>query len=159
ERSEEIDALAGEIDRIRRVAPSRLAILITGETGVGKDVLARRIHAASTRRDRPFVVVNCAAIPEPLVESTLFGYERGAFTGALQRKAGLFEAAQHGTLMLDEVGDLPKPAQAALLRVLESGMVRRVGATDEIPVDVRIVSATHRDLDVMVAEGLFRVDL
>jgi len=152
-------ALRRDFDKIDRLAPSKLPILLIGETGVGKEVLARRIHASSPRRDAHMVVVNCAAIPESLVEAMLFGHEKGAFTGALERRDGLFKVADRGTLMLDEVGELPRAVQAVLLRVLESGMVRRVGAKTEIPVDVRILAATNRDLDAMVAAGTFRADL
>jgi transcriptional regulator with GAF, ATPase, and Fis domain len=122
-------------------------------------VLAQRIHARSPRRGKPLIVVNCAAIPETLEEGTLFGHVRGAFTGATQQQKGLFEAADGGTLMLDEIGDLPRSSQAALLRVLETGKVRRVGAAEEVDVNVRVIAATHRDLEAMCDEGEFRSDL
>ena len=121
------------------------------ETGSGKEVVARAIHARGPRHAAPLVSVNCGAIPAQLVESTLFGHERGAFTGALQQHRGVFEAAQGGTVFLDEVGELPAPAQAALLRVLESKRLIRVGSTREVEVDARVVAATHRDLGAMVA--------
>lgn len=144
--------------KARLVATSQSSVLITGETGTGKEVLARHIHRSGTRADEPFVVVNCAAVPLTLLESTLFGHERGAFTGAVRRSIGAFEAARGGTLFLDEIGELPPAAQASLLRVLETKRIVRLGSSQEIPVDVRIVSATHRDLVAMVAEGTFRED-
>jgi transcriptional regulator with PAS, ATPase and Fis domain len=133
-------------------------VLLLGETGVGKEVLARFIHAESGRSG-PLVSVNTAALPESLVESELFGHERGAFSGAIQAKVGLVEAAHGGTLFLDEIGDLPLPLQAKLLRVLEERAVRRLGSTQERKVDVRVIAATHRDLERAVAEGAFRRDL
>ena len=142
-----------------RLARATMTVLIHGETGAGKEAVAQAVHDLGPRRDRPLVYVNCAAIPEQLVEGTLFGHERGAFTGADQRQKGLFEAADGGTVMLDEIGDLPQAAQAVLLRVLETKRVRRVGATEEVPVDVRILAATHCDLEAMVAQGTFREDL
>ena len=142
-----------------RVARSAVPVLILGETGTGKEVLARTVHDASARRDGPFISVNCAAIPASLAESILFGHERGAFTGATQRTQGVFEAALGGTVFLDEVGELSAPVQAALLRVLESKMFTRVGSTKEVASDVRIVAATHRDLEAMVQAGAFRQDL
>jgi transcriptional regulator with GAF, ATPase, and Fis domain len=144
---------------IDRVAPSRLPVILHGETGTGKEVLARRIHEAGPRKARRMVRVNCAAIPKELVESTLFGHERGAFTGAVQQQKGVFEEANGGTVFLDEIGELPSAAQAALLRVLESSSFCRVGSTREITVDVRIVVATNRDLEAMVNAGAFRADL
>jgi DNA-binding NtrC family response regulator len=143
----------------RRVAGSTLSVILRGETGSGKEVLARLIHDAGPRRGKPLVCVNCAAIPSQLVESMLFGHEKGSFTGALQQQKGVFEAAEGGTLLLDELGELPAPAQAALLRVLETKRVTRVGSVREIDVDVRVLAATHRDLDAMSEAGGFRRDL
>jgi DNA-binding NtrC family response regulator len=134
-------------------------VLLLGDTGVGKEVVARTIHEAGPRRAGRMVCVNCGSIPESLLESVLFGHDRGAFTGADRRRPGLFEAAAGGTLFLDEVGELSASAQAALLRVLETGCITRVGSTEEVAVDVRIVAATHRDLEAMCARGEFRTDL
>ncbi len=145
--------------RARRIAQTSFPVLIVGETGSGKEVVARTIHRCGPRRDRPMVSVNCGAIPEHLVESTLFGHERGAFTGAHQRSRGLFESAHGGTVFLDEIGELPASAQAALLRVLETMRFSRVGSAEEVEVDVRVVAATHRDLPAMVLDGAFREDL
>jgi DNA-binding NtrC family response regulator len=142
-----------------KIARSALPVLLLAETGAGKEVLARYLHDASPRRSEPLVSVNCAAIPESLIESTLFGHERGAFTGATAQHLGVFEAASRGTVFLDELGELPPAAQAALLRVLEARTIQRVGSTKEIAVDVRVVAATHRDLGAMVAAGAFRQDL
>ncbi len=142
-----------------RVARSAVPVLIQGETGTGKEVLARAVHDASPRREAPFVCVNCGAMPASLVESILFGHERGAFTGASQRTQGVFEAANGGTVFLDEIGELPLAVQAVLLRVLESKSFTRVGATKETVVDTRILAATHRDLELMVETGTFRQDL
>jgi DNA-binding NtrC family response regulator len=141
------------------VAKSQLSVLIAGETGSGKEVMAERIHRSSTRAAGPFVKINCAAFPEALLESELFGHERGAFTGALQTKRGLIEGADKGTLLLDEIGEMPPAIQAKVLRTLESREVRRVGAVESFTVDVRFLSATHRDLDLLVREGRFRQDL
>jgi DNA-binding NtrC family response regulator len=143
----------------RRAANSQLAILIHGETGTGKELLASYLHEHSPRARRPLVRVNCAALPQSLLESTLFGHEKGAFTGADQRRTGLFEEANGGTLFLDEVGELSSAAQAALLRVMDRGQLQRVGSAQEIEVDVRVIAATHRDLAAMVGEGTFREDL
>ncbi len=144
---------------IERVAPSDARVLITGESGTGKELVAAAIHAGSARRERPFVRVNCAAIPRDLVESEMFGHERGAFTGATDRRIGRFELAHRGTLFLDEVGDLGAEAQAKLLRAIEAREIERVGGAKPIPVDVRIVSATNKDLTGAVAGGGFREDL
>jgi two-component system response regulator AtoC len=146
-------------DMIDRVAPSVLPVLVQGETGTGKEVVARALHARSNRKDGPLRSVNCAAIPANLLESVLFGHEKGAFTGADRTTKGLFEQAHGGTLMLDEVGELPPAAQAALLRVLETKQIVRVGGDREVAVDVRVVAATHRDLEKMCAENAFRWDL
>ncbi|HZO11723.1 MAG TPA: sigma 54-interacting transcriptional regulator [Polyangiaceae bacterium] len=142
-----------------RVSRGAIPVLVIGETGTGKEVLARYIHDHSPRKEKPIVCVNCAGIPGALLESTLFGHERGAFTGATSQQAGVFEAAHGGTVFLDEIGELTAAAQAALLRVLEIKRFARVGSTREISVDVRIVAATHRDLEAMVLEGRFREDL
>ncbi len=143
----------------RSVAGSRATVLISGESGTGKEVFARYIHAASPRRGRPFVAVNCAALPESLLESELFGHEKGAFTGAVMRKAGKFELASGGTLLLDEVSEMRPPLQAKLLRVLQEGEIDRVGGRSPVPIDVRVLATTNRDLEKMIAEGGFRQDL
>src|SRR5215472_15674580 len=149
-----------DVDRfVTLIAKSHLPVLIVGETGVGKEVMARRIHQASPRKDGPFVGVSCAAFPDALLESELFGHEKGAFTSAVQAKPGLIEVASGGTLFLDEVGEMAAGAQAALLRVLETHEVRRVGSVRSFTVDLRILSATNRDLDACVREGTFRQDL
>jgi two-component system nitrogen regulation response regulator NtrX len=144
---------------IERVAPSDARVMITGESGTGKELVAAAIHAGSGRRDRPFVRVNCAAIPRDLVESEMFGHERGAFTGATDRRIGRFELAHRGTLFLDEVGDLGAEAQAKLLRAIEAKEIERVGGGKPVRVDVRIVSATNKDLARGVVDGAFREDL
>ena len=144
---------------ISRVAPTASTVLIRGETGSGKELVARSIHQESTRAEMPFVAVNCGALPENLIESELFGHCKGAFTGADQQRTGLFEVANGGTLFLDEIGELPKTMQANLLRVLESGEIRRVGDNQTFNVNVRVVCATHRNIEHMVAEGDFREDL
>jgi two-component system response regulator GlrR len=145
--------------RARLVAESDASALLFGESGTGKEVLAQAIHRASPRADRPFIGVNCGAIPEPLLESELFGHARGAFTGAVQAHKGMFQAADGGTLFLDEIGDMPIALQVKLLRVLQESAVRPVGSTQTIPVSVRIISATHRNLEEQKANGLFREDL
>jgi formate hydrogenlyase transcriptional activator len=147
------------IEQAQLVAPGDTTVLLFGETGTGKELLARLVHQRSRRAQGPFVAVNCAALPDSLVESELFGHEKGAFTGALARKPGKFEIANRGTLFLDEIGDLPLEAQAKLLRVLQDGQVQRVGGTQAVPVDVRVIAATNRDLEAFVAERAFRADL
>lgn len=147
------------LETLQSVVNSQVTVLIEGESGTGKEVVARGIHAAGSRRSGPFVAVNCAGIPETLLESEMFGYEKGAFTGAVSRRAGKFEAAHGGTLFLDEVGELPKALQAKLLRVLQDHSFERVGGTETITVDTRIVSATNRDLMQEVKKGNFREDL
>jgi DNA-binding NtrC family response regulator len=144
---------------IEKVAPTRGRVLITGESGTGKELIARAIHRLSPRKDQPFIKVNCAAIPSELIESELFGYEKGAFTGAIGRKKGLFEQASGGTLFLDEIGDMSLDAQAKVLRALQSGEITRVGSEQTVHVDVRVLAATNRDLETAVAEGKFREDL
>ena len=144
---------------IAKVAPTDSTVLIRGETGCGKELVARALHEASLRADQPLVAVNCGALPENLIESELFGHCRGAFTGADASRSGLFEVADGGTIFLDEIGELPLSMQAKLLRVLETGDIRRLGDNQTVHVDVRIVCATHRDLEQMVEEGLFREDL
>lgn len=144
---------------IAKVAPTQSTVLIRGETGCGKELIARAVHDQSLRADKPFVAINCGALPENLIESELFGHKKGAFTGADSQRDGLFEMASGGTIFLDEIGELPLAMQAKLLRVLESGEVRRVGDNQPFKVDVRIVCATHRDLEQMVEKGQFREDL
>jgi two-component system response regulator PilR (NtrC family) len=147
------------MELVRRVASARTSVLITGESGTGKEVVARSLHDQSDRRDGPFIVVNCGALPEALMESELFGHEKGAFTGAATRSDGLFRAAQGGTLFLDEIGELPGGLQVKLLRVLQERKVRPVGGSRELEIDVRVVAATNRDLEREVASGAFRQDL
>src|SRR6202453_4511277 len=147
------------LSKLAQVADSNASVLITGESGTGKDLLARALHFESRRRDGPFVPVNCAAIPENLIESELFGHVRGAFTDARQSKTGLFQAADNGTLFLDEIGDMPLTLQAKLLRILEDKKVRPLGAIEETSIDLRIVAATNTDLENAIAEGKFRSDL
>jgi two-component system NtrC family response regulator len=144
---------------IEKVAPTNSTALILGETGTGKELVARAVHQHSLRADKPFVAVNCGALPESLIESELFGHRKGAFTGADDHRVGLFEVAHGGSIFLDEIGELPKSMQAKLLRVLESGEIRRVGDNDAFEVDVRVVCATHRNLPEMVEAGAFREDL
>jgi DNA-binding NtrC family response regulator len=152
-------AMRGLHALLSQVAARELTVLLTGETGTGKELAARAVHAESPRRDRPFVAVNCGALPAELVESELFGHAKGAFTGATVAKSGLFEEAHGGTLFLDEIGDLPLPVQVKLNRALQEKEVRRVGTTTPVKVDVRVVAATHRDLAAEVAAGRFREDL
>lgn len=144
---------------IRQVAPSKAPVLVAGESGTGKELVARAIHQLSTRRAGPFVAINCAAMPETLMESELFGHEKGAFTGALERRAGCFELAQHGTLLLDELAEMPSGTQAKLLRVLEDSLVRRLGGKSEISVDVRVIAATNRNIEEALKKGDLREDL
>ena len=153
------DAMRELFMQLAKVAASDASILIHGETGTGKELVAQEVHAASKRSSGPFVVVDCASLPETLLEAELFGHARGAFTGAVSARVGSIEAAEGGTVFLDEVGELPLAMQPKLLRVLESKTVRRVGETEQRPVNVRFVSATHRDLEAMVAQGQFREDL
>ncbi len=144
---------------IEKVAPSNATVLLLGESGTGKEVLARAVHSLSPRADKRFVAINCAAIPENLLESELFGYEKGAFTGASKTTPGKIETAHQGTLFLDEIGDLPLPLQAKLLRFLQERVIERLGGRSEIPVDVRVVCATHQNLQDMIRDGRFREDL
>jgi transcriptional regulator with GAF, ATPase, and Fis domain len=146
-------------DLIDRLAPADAAVTILGETGTGKELVARALHARSPRRDGPFIPVNCAAIPETLMESELFGHEKGAFSGAERLRKGAFEEADQGTLFLDEIGEMPLDLQAKLLRALENAEVKRVGSSRPIQVSVRVLSATHRDLPAQVRAGRFREDL
>jgi transcriptional regulator with GAF, ATPase, and Fis domain len=144
---------------IERVADTDVTVLVRGESGTGKELVARAIHAASLRRDKPFVKVNCAALPTELLESELFGFERGAFTGAIQQKPGKFEFANHGTMFLDEISEMPPALQAKLLHVLQDGEFSRLGGRQDVHVDVRVVAATNRDLENAVSDGRFREDL
>ncbi len=153
------EALRKVLRQIAKLASSDSTVLILGETGTGKELIARSIHKRSNRADRAFIGVNCAAIPQSLIASELFGHEKGAFTGATQRRLGRFESANGGTIFLDEVGDVPPEIQVALLRVLQEREIERVGGNKPIPIDVRVVAATHRDLNTLVAEGKFREDL
>jgi transcriptional regulator with GAF, ATPase, and Fis domain len=146
-------------DLIERVSDTDVTILIRGESGTGKELVARALHERSLRRDKPFVKVNCAALPTELLESELFGFEKGAFTGAIQHKPGKFEFANHGTMFLDEIGDMSFPLQAKLLQVLQDGEFSRLGGKNDVQVDVRVITATNRDLETAVATGQFREDL
>jgi two-component system response regulator AtoC len=147
------------LDRVNTIATSHAPVLLLGESGTGKELVARALHQRGPRRDRPLVVVNCAAFPDTLLEAELFGHERGAFTGAIKRRDGRFRAAHTGTLMLDEIAEMSLPAQAKLLRVLQEGTIEPLGTNESIRVDVRVISATHRDLKERIAQGLFREDL
>jgi len=152
-------ALKEVLAQAKMVAATDTRVLITGESGTGKELLAKAIHRASARRDKSFVAINCSAMAENLLESELFGHERGAFTGAMRSHKGLFQSADGGTLLLDEIGDMPMRLQVKLLRVLQEQQVRPVGSTEAVPVDVRVISATHRDLTEMLQAGSFREDL
>ena len=151
--------MRGVFNQIVKVAPKESTVLVTGETGTGKELIARSIHQHSKRQDKPFVAINCAAIPEALLESELFGHEKGAFTGANTKKPGKFELADGGTLFFDEIGDMPLETQAKVLRAIEDNTIERVGAIRPIKVNVRFIAATNRNLEKMVATGLFRQDL
>jgi formate hydrogenlyase transcriptional activator len=166
ERSTSSEAIVGQsaafrsvLEQVSLVAPTDTTVLILGETGTGKELIARAIYERSNRSKRPFIRVNCAAIPASLIASELFGHEKGAFTGALQRRLGRFEAANGGTIFLDEIGELPMETQITLLRVLQEREIERVGSSQSIPVDVRIIAATNRNLKGAVAEGTFRRDM
>jgi len=147
------------IERVETIAPANASVLVVGESGTGKELVARAVHEASARSSGPFVAVNCAAFPESLIEAELFGHERGAFTGATHRREGRFKAADGGTLLLDEVGEIPLSVQAKLLRVLQEGTVEPLGCNRALSLDVRLICATHRNLRQMVAAGTFREDL
>jgi DNA-binding NtrC family response regulator len=151
--------MARVFELVKKVAPANASVVITGESGTGKEVVARAVHSLSTRKDKPFVALNCGAIPPTLIESELFGYERGAFTGADQRRLGTFELAHGGTLFLDEIGELPLEMQGKFLRVLEERKFRRLGGKSEVEVDVRVICATNRDLKEEIKKGRFREDL
>jgi DNA-binding NtrC family response regulator len=152
-------AMQSVLDLVERVAPTDATVLIQGESGTGKEVIAKAVHHASARATRPFVAVNCGAVPETLLESELFGYMRGAFTGANVNKLGLFEEANGGTLFLDEIAEMPAALQVKLLRALQSGEIRRLGATQASTIDVRVIAATHGDLATLISQGTFREDL
>ena len=153
------DAICGVTAQVMRVAPSDATVLITGESGTGKELIARAIHKRSRRSRSVFTRMNCAVTPPSLIAAELFGYEKGAFTGANQRHAGRFEVANHGTIFLDEIGEMPSETQVALLRVLQEREFERVGGTQSIPVDVRVIAATNCDLPSAVRSGKFRLDL
>jgi len=153
------ESLKRVVEMAQRAAPADVTVLIEGESGTGKEVLARAIHRLSIRKDGPLIPVNCAAIPEGLLESELFGHERGAFTGAVRAKPGRFELAREGTIFLDEIGDMPLAMQVKILRALQEREIERVGGTKPISIDVRVIAATHQNLDTLVAEGKFRADL
>ena len=153
------DAMKKVMAQVDRVAPTETRVCILGETGTGKELIAHTLHDKSPRGSGPFIALNCAAIPAELIESELFGHEKGSFTGAAARHVGKFEQAERGTLFLDEIGDMPQPMQAKLLRVLEEGEVERIGAAKPIQVDVRVIVATHRNLEALVRDGKFRQDL
>jgi formate hydrogenlyase transcriptional activator len=166
ERQADADAIIGESARLKAVlqevslvAPTDSTVLILGETGTGKELIARAIHKQSKRSGGPFIRVNCAAIPSSLIASELFGHEKGAFTGALERRLGRFESANHGTIFLDEIGELPMETQIVLLRVLQERELERIGSSRPVPIDVRIIAATNRDLKAAVEDGTFRLDL
>lgn len=152
-------AMQRVFDHIARAAPTQATVLVTGASGTGKELVARALHNGSPRASGPFIQLNCAAVPEGLIESELFGHEKGSFTGAVKTTRGRFEAAHGGTLLLDEIGDMPLPLQAKLLRALQERQIERVGSTDPVSVDVRVVATTHRDLEKDVAAGRFRQDL
>ena len=152
-------AMKETLQQAKMVAATDARVLISGDSGTGKELLAQAIHRASDRKDKPFVAINCGAMAEDLLESELFGHEKGAFTGATRSHEGLFQAAEGGTLMLDEIGDMPMRLQVKLLRVLQENQVRRVGSTEARSIDVRVISATHRDLQTLLAQGGFREDL
>ena len=143
----------------KKVAKSNSTVFLRGESGTGKELFAQSIHNYSSRKDMPFIGVNCAAIPETLLESELFGHEKGSFTGAVSSKVGLFEMANHGTILLDEIGEFPLSLQPKLLRVLQEKEIRRVGGTKTIPIDVRVIAATNQNLLTMVKDSTFRTDL
>ena len=153
------EAMKKVMAQIDRVAPTETRVCILGETGTGKELVARALHEKSPRNSGPFVAINCAAVPAELIESELFGHEKGSFTGATARHVGKFEQADHGTLFLDEIGDMPLTMQAKLLRVLEEGEIERIGTNKPTPVDVRVIVATHRNLEAQVQDGKFRQDL
>ncbi|MCB1155529.1 sigma-54-dependent Fis family transcriptional regulator, partial [bacterium] len=155
-RSEAVSDLKAQVER---AAPSDSRVLITGENGTGKELVAQQIHLHSNRRDKPFIEVNCAALPEQLIESELFGHEKGAFTGAVSKKRGKFDLADGGTIFLDEIGDMDLTTQAKILRILQEQKFERVGGTESITVDVRVIAATNRDLEGMIKDGAFREDL